>query len=1367
MNTPHGPNRHARAIRRLRLAQTLGLLSLAAALPAGAANYLWDPLGSSGPSDGSGNWHDANSWWNGSSVQSWADNNQATIGAGTPGHYTINVESTVNTTLLVFTNAGSYTLTNSRVSLVTGGSAVGTTGVGMYVANGVTLTTSNVIGSGLKQFLGTNSTWNVLYGWSLSGNPPFTGAGYTNSTLNLVDGMFAGAGNLILEGVTINQFGGTNYAGSGGKFELGRNASGSTSQPGGMCVYNFSGGVISGWGNHFSLCRDTTGNPSGIFNMSGGQLNLSGQGTDGAFVLNQNQQPAAGCQAIVNFSGGTMNIGTGPSSGLGANTAAVGVNDSHLNMISLFSGANSYPNASSAIFNMSGGTLTAKAITFGYTGGTFTANPTNQLNVTGGTLYLATSTYSALGQIVNTGTNFGVNLSGGTIAAIAKWSPACSIPINLTNINGSITFQAADASGTAYVMSFTGRLTGVGGFNKTGSGTLTLSGANNYSGATVISNGTLVIQPVNFPTNGAVTLNGSAAASGAPTNSVQLTSAGQYWAVGTLTYAGGSPTADFNFDGVTPSASSAPILVNGDLKFSVTPQITIEGTAIPSGRYPLIKYTGSLSGTVPASVASMPGYFSSASIVNNSANKSIDLVVVSSFNPILTWGVGNGNWDFSSLNWKQSGNAVAYSDGATVQFDDTATGASPINITLNTAVQPAGVLAFNATKNYAVTGTGSIGGSTSVNVSGTGTLTLAGKNTYSGGTVVNSGQLNINNGGDGGADSAIGTGPLTLMLGSKIDNTSGAPVTLLANNSLVWNDDFTFVGSTNLDMGQGQVTLGSVSVTLTVGSNSLTVNNPIAESSPGYGLTKTGNGTLTLSNNNNNFTGGLTLAGGKLNINCDGAAGNGAFNFNSGVLDNTSGSDFRLSRSQALNWNGDFTFQGTTNLNLGDGTLVVGAPNVNLTVASNTLTTEGNINGGNRQITKLGRGVWTLAGSGNNSSLGLAVSNGTLNLSKDPGAYAMNFNTLSVSTNGRVVFMGGTGRQLGTGGVPILLAGGTIDLNGDNEGNVANLTFNAGTLQNSAPGTAGEVGNNIAGVITLGSTNCFFDASSEDNTLNIDKVITGAGALTKTGPGRLVLQSPDGTNSYTGSTLVAAGTLALVEPNTITNSAAITIAAGATLDTTSRGDQSLTLLANQTLSGSGTLNGNLAAGPGSTVSPGSGIGTLTVNNNISLSGRLVLELNRTNAQKCDQLVSASGSISYGGTLLVTNIGPTLQVGDAFRLFPAAVPAGSFSQIALATTDASGATYTWSDKTAVDGSVVVTKVTSINPNPGTIQYTLNGNTLNLAWPTNGGWVLLAQTNPISVGLSTNWVVVSGSTSVTNLSFTVYPTNGTLFFRMVHP
>jgi len=46
-------------------------------------------------------------------------------------------------------------------------------------------------------------------------------------------------------------------------------------------------------------------------------------------------------------------------------------------------------------------------------------------------------------------------------------------------------------------------------------------------------------------------------------------------------------------------------------------------------------------------------------------------------------------------------------------------------------------------------------------------------------------------------------------------------------------------------------------------------------------------------------------------------------------------------------------------------------------------------------------------------------------------------------------------------------------------------------------------------------------------------------------------------------------------------------------------------------------------------------------------------------------------------------------------------------------------------------------------------------------------LQAQTNPVTVGLKSNWFDVPGSTTVSNITVTINPANGSVFYRMVYP
>jgi len=87
-----------------------------------------------------------------------------------------------------------------------------------------------------------------------------------------------------------------------------------------------------------------------------------------------------------------------------------------------------------------------------------------------------------------------------------------------------------------------------------------------------------------------------------------------------------------------------------------------------------------------------------------------------------------------------------------------------------------------------------------------------------------------------------------------------------------------------------------------------------------------------------------------------------------------------------------------------------------------------------------------------------------------------------------------------------------------------------------------------------------------------------------------------------------------------------------------------------------------------------------------------------------------------------------------------------------------------------GSLQVTPLSTINPLPGPIQFSVSGSTLALSWPTNLGWILQNQTNSLSTGLtvsSNTWFDVSGSDGVTSTNIPLNPANPTVFFRLRHP
>lgn len=1125
-----------------------------------AGPYFWDPQGVAGPSDGSGNWDDqsVSNWWAGS-LTTWTNlpanpnggnGTNAIIGAGVPGTYYITNINPVVADTLTFSNAGSYTITGNQLGVDTPSSFNGP--VLISLSNTTNTITANGSGNlGLVMNQGndiSNAPGSVLTlasgVYEYGGNPRFEGISQSNSTVNLTGGTVndsTSSSTFQITGITMNI---TNAIFDAvARLDIARNAVQSSTQAattinvynGGQLNANTKAGNNSG--NHMQLTR--TGGETILNVFPGGlvtTLAYSGITTPNSSPAgNVRILPDSGGQATLNVLGGTVLAGDGVNFYGGA-----GSYNDFLTEITFFDSAPTLNASSRAILNMTGGSVTAYEIAFSAPGGISTG-PTNGINITGGTLYLGTPNiaYPAGGL----GANFLFNLSGGTIAAIQNWSPACSAPINLTNVNGNVTFQTADINGTPYDLAFSGPLTGVGGFNLIGGGTLTLSGANNYSGATVVSNGTLAVQTPNAPASGSVTLEGAGLGAGFPTNSIQPSGGGRSWTVnGNLTYDTGLPTADFNFGTFAPSTTVPAIQVNGNLNFNVTPQVTLEGTAVPKGSYPLIQYTGTLSGTPPSTVI-LSGSATSGYIENNTATKTIDLVITAStvVSPIA-WATGSGIWDTGSLNWEANGATVAYSDPDPVEFNDSATGPFPISVSVagGLVVHPESIM-VSAANSYAITGPGSIGGNGNLTKSGAGTLTLSGTNTYSGGTTVDGGILNINYGGNGVNNSAIGTGPLTLNTGAQLGNSSGQPITMLTPITQNWNgDSLTFIGTNNLDLGTGPVTLGSALVQLDVVTNTVEVDGQISDGGLAYGIEKLGNGSLTLSNVNT-FSGNMEVAGGTLNINNAGAVGSGTLILeDSAAIDNQSGAPITITSLNAITMS-SFTFLGTTNLDLGSATIQVIGGTVN--VSNNTLTVDGSLNGANTTITKNGPGALTIDGSGTSGSVSYTINAGTLNADRGPGTPSFGVQqTITINTNGELLVLSPTGDQFDLN--TLTLNGGLVELNGDNGETLNGINFNSGILSDSSP-TAVQLNLTPGYFVTLGGTADF--GITNGASLTINGIVNGTNSqavLLKTGAGTLTLST---NMSYVGNTTVSNGTLSITYPN-LPNNGTVTIEANAVLD---------------------------------------------------------------------------------------------------------------------------------------------------------------------------------------------------------------------------
>ena len=364
---------------------------------------------------------------------------------------------------------------------------------------------------------------------------------------------------------------------------------------------------------------------------------------------------------------------------------------------------------------------------------------------------------------------------------------------------------------------------------------------------------------------------------------------------------------------------------------------------------------------------------------------------------------------------------------------------------------------------------------------GTGTTILTGTNTYSGGTTINAGTLQIGDGGTGGSIVGDVVNNATLAFNRSDTYTFGGAIS--GTGSLQQNGTGTTVltgansysGGTTINAGTLQFGNGGTTGTITgdVTNNGMLAFNRSDSFTFGGAITGTGsvqqNGTgTTILTGSNTYSGGTTINAGTLQMGNGGTTG-------SIIGDVTNNAMLAFNRSDSFTFGGAITGTGSVQQN-GTGTTI--------------LTGTSNYSGG----TTISAGTLQIGDGGTTGSIaGDVINNSVLAFNRSSG----------------LTFAGAI---TGTGAVRQNGAGTTI-LTGTNNYS-GGTTISAGTLQVGDGGTTGS----IAGDVINNSVLAF----NRSNGLTFAGAITGTGAVQQNGAGTTVLT---GTSTYTGGTTINAGTL--------------------------------------------------------------------------------------------------------------------------------------------------------------------------------------------------------------------------------------------------
>ncbi len=883
------------------------------------------------------------------------------------------------------------------------------------------------------------------------------------------------------------------------------------------------------------------------------------------------------------------------------------------------SGANSYTGGTT----ISGGTLVASNVE-ALGSGDVTDNATLELN-TGGDF---ANNIGGTGSVVKSGdktltlsgTNSytgGTTISGGTLVAN-----------NVEALGtGDVTNNATLELNTGG--DFDNAISGSGQVVKSGDKTLTLSGANSYSGATTISGGTLIATHVNALGTGAIDNRAS----------LLLDASGQFTVTDLTTESGGNTEigAGSTLQATTltqKSDSTLTINLNGntvDPVIHAASQVSLAGTLDITG-------VGDVLDSDPASTDDLDTFTLIAS----------DKTIAGDFEKLTVAGMDADLADFITVDGRIDDTGKQYELTTALTWyadrDDAVTDAhGTFNLTnadgsfaVNTVLEN-----VDATLDPA-SATGWDG--TSLIKQGAGTLILNAENTYTGGTTISGGTLVATNVDALGSGDVTDDATLELNTGGTFDNAIGGSgnvvksgadtLTLSGSNSYTGGTTIsggTLVASNVEALGTGDVTNNA---TLELNTGGDFINNI-----GGTGrVEKSGDDTLTLSGSNT-YTGGTLINGGTLVASNVEALGTGDVTDNATLALNTGGTfDNAISGSGQVVKSGDetLTLSGTNSYTGGTtisgGTLVatnveaLGSGDVtdDATLELNTGGTFDNAISGSGQVVKSGDKMLTLSGA-NSYSGGTLISDGTLvasNVEALGTGDVTNNATLALNTGGDFTNnISGSGQVVKSGDDTLTLSGANSYTGG--------TTISGGTLVATnvdALGT-GDVTNSSTLELNTGGT--------------FDNAISGSGQVVKSGDETL---TRSGSNTYTGGTLISGGTLVATNVDAlgtgdVTDNATLELNTGGTFDNVISGSGQVVKSGDDTL----TLSGANSYTGGTLISGGTLVATsVEALGSGDVTDNAVLELNTGGT--FDNAISGSGQVVKSGDKTLTLSGANSYTG---------------------------------------------------------------------------------------------------------------------------